>query len=114
MMNLDYILELLKITKERQTKGLRVPEETIAKTITVIEKIIAENDKMKNMGATAPSKEKPKDEIVNTEPFILQNQHEKEFWEKSYIAALNCGYENPPQQIADMAVCELRERLDEK
>lgn len=49
-MNLDEILELLKIAKERQTKGLLVAEETIAETIIVIEKVIAKNDKMKCMG----------------------------------------------------------------
>lgn len=111
-MNLDDILELLKIAKERQTKGLRVPEETIAKTIIVIEKIIAKNDKMKCMGASAPAKEEPQDEIVHVVPFILQTNNEKEFWLNCYIAALNCSYENTPQDIADRGVFEFRKRID--
>ena len=113
-MNLDDILELLKIAKERQTKGLSVPEETIAKTIIVIEKIIAKNDKMKCMGASAPAKEEPQDEIVHGVSFVLQDQHEKEFWANCYLAATATNaYGNPPAEfIADRAISELRKRQE--
>ena len=113
-MNLDYILELMTKAQARLENGqINYTATAIDEAIIELEKIIAENDKIKVMGASAPGKEEPQDEIVYIKPFILQGQSEKEFWEKCYAAALNCSYANPPQGIADMAVCELRKRLKE-
>jgi hypothetical protein len=113
-MELNHILELLNIAKERQTKGLLVPEETIAKTIIALEKVIEENDKMKVIGESAPVVEEPKDEIVSIKPLVFKDSQEKAFWEKAYLAVFNSNFGNPPQNIADMAVCELRKRLEKK
>lgn len=110
------ILELIEYFHADQIANNNTPfsSEDYNEAIAEVENLVEERNKFANMGMAAPAKEKAKDEIVNTEPFILQTVHEIEFWQKSYISALNCGYANPPQQIADMAVCELRKRLDEK
>lgn len=114
-MELDYILELMTKAQSRLENGqINYATTAIDDAIIELKKVIAENDNMKVMGASAPAKEEPQDEIVHIEPFILHTVHEIEFWEKSYIAALNGSYANPPQAIADMAICELRRRMDEK
>lgn len=111
-MNLDYILELMTTAQARLSNGQMDYIEEIDEAIIELEKVIAKNDKIKVMGASAPAKEKPKDEIVHIEPFILQTNNEKEFWLNCYIAALNCGYANTPQDIADMGVSEFRKRIE--
>lgn len=115
MMNLDYILELMTKAQARLENGqINYTATAIDEAIDELKKVIAENDKIKAMGASAPTKEKPQDEIVHIEPFILQTNNEKEFWLNCYIAALNCSYTNTPQDIADMGVFEFRKRLEDE
>ena len=111
-MNLDYILELMTTAQARLGNGQMDYIEAIDEAIIELKKVIAKNDKIKVMGASAPVEEQPKDEIVNIEPFILKTNNEKEFWLNCYIAALNCSYENTPQDIADRGVFEFRKRID--
>lgn len=54
------------------------------------------------------------DEIVHSKGLILQGKDEEELWANCYLAAVATNaYANPPQQIADMAISELRKRLKE-
>jgi hypothetical protein len=108
-MKLNYILEVMETAQSRLGNGQMDYIEAINEAIDELKKVIAENDKIKVMGASAPAKEEPQDEIVHIEPFFNDTQ-EKAFWEKCYVMALNCGYANLPQQIADKAVFECRRR----
>lgn len=112
-MNLDYILEVMKTAQSRLGNGQMDYMEAIDEAIDELKKVIEENDKMKVMGASAPAKEEPQDEIVHIKPFILQDQHEKEFWANCYLAATAINaYANPPEFIADRAISELRKRQE--
>lgn len=114
-MNLDYILELMTKAQARLENGqINYTATAIDEAIQELEKVIAENDKMKCMGASAPAKEEPQDEIVSIKPLVFKDSQEKAFWEKAYLAVFNSNFGNPPQNIADMAVCELRKRLGER
>lgn len=111
-MKLDYILELMKTAQSRLGNGQMDYVEAIDEAIDELKKVIIENDKMNDMKGSSLGKEEPQDEIVHINPLVFQNAYETEHWGKCYIAALNCGYAKPPQQIADMAICELRKRLE--
>jgi hypothetical protein len=100
-MNLDYILGLMQTAQSRLGNGQMDYVEAIDEAIDELKKAIKENEFI-----TA------KNQIFHTEPCILQGSTEKEFWEKSYIAALNSSFGNHPQQIADIGVRELRKRLE--
>ena len=114
MMNLDYILELMTKAQARLENGqINYTATAIDEAIDELKKVIAENDKIKAMGASAPAKEEPQDEIVHVVSFVLQDQHEKEFWANCYLAATATNaYGNPPEFIVDRAILELRKRQE--
>lgn len=109
------ILELIEYFHADQTANNNTPfsSEDYEEAIAELEKLVDERNKFANMGMAAPTKEKSEDEIVRSKGLILENVHEVEFWEKAYLSVFNSNFGNPPQAIADMAVCELRKRLEE-
>jgi len=114
-MKLDRILVLIKnaqvgIEEDNTVYSAAALDDAIIE----LEKVITENDKIKVMGASATVAAEPKDEIVSIKPLVFKDSQEKAFWEKAYLAVFNSNFGNPPQNIADMAIYELRKRLDEK
>lgn len=94
-MKLEYILELMQIAQSRLGNGEMEFIAVIDEAIDELKKVIAENAPVRSKG------------------LILENVHEVEFWEKAYLSVFNSNFVNPPQDIADMAVYELRKRLEE-
>lgn len=109
------ILELIEYFHADQIANNNTPfsSEDYEEAIAELEKLVDERNKFANMGMAAPAKEEPQDEIVHIKPFILQDQHEKEFWANCYLAAASLNiYPNPPEFIADRAISELRKRQE--
>lgn len=112
-MKLDEILELITKAKLRLESGqtlnytLGAIDEAIDELKTYIEKQKIQCIELINI------KEDLK-EIVKVPKIILVKNNEKEFWLNCYIAALNCGYANTPQDVADMGVFEFRKRLEDE
>ena len=77
-MNLDYILELMTTAQARLANGQMDYIEAIDEAIIELEKVIAENNKMKDKGASAPEEEPLGNRM------LLLNENEKVFW-KGFI-----------------------------
>lgn len=114
-MNLDYILEVMKTAQSRLGNGQMDYIEAIDEAIIELEKVIAENDKMKDIGTSGP------DEEPLGSRMLLLNENEKVFWQEAYIHAMKISSRLvsakifpllSSESIADNAIKDLRLRLE--
>lgn len=115
-MNLDYTLELMTKAQARLKDGhTNHTANAIDEAIEELKNVIAENNKMKDMGASAPEEEPLGSRM------LLLNENEKVFWQEAYIHAMKITSRLvsakifpllSSESIADNAIKDLRLRLE--